>query len=347
MQQQNRHICLLLDNFSGHYIDYEPKNIEMVYFAPNLTPWVQPLDAGIIRCFKAHYRRLFCKDALERDELGEVNIYKINLLQVFRMATAAWNEVTPETIRNCWKHAGIQRDPITVHLPAPTLVQQGWSIILRFASGSNMTLPRAEAELQALFKDQYNDSDWRPALKVVTECEPDDNVIEAISKLRESMSATPPTPPSASEKSSTHLLEYNEALENLGHSIAALKKRNRLFRGVLTANEFVELDGEEEEEEVKLRTDEEIVEEVTREMAGPDGETVDEVEEDDDSDDEESISLAEMMDAAMKLENGAPMVGGCGTELSALCRRFRVELRRAMDQEARQTTLDRFFVRDQ
>ena len=99
------------------------------------------------------------------------------------MATAAWNEVTPETIRNCWKHAGIQRDPITVRLPAPTLVQQGWSIILRFASGSNMTLPRVEAELQALFKDQYNDSDWRPALKVVTECEPDDNVIEAISKL--------------------------------------------------------------------------------------------------------------------------------------------------------------------
>ena len=127
-----------------------------------------------------------------------------------------------------------------------------------------------------------------------------------------------------------------------------MKKRNRLFKDVLTANEFVELEGEdEEEEEVKLRTDGEIVEEVTRELAGPEGETVDEVEEDNDSDDEEPLSLAEMMDAAMKLENGAPMVGGCGTELSALCRRFGIELRRAMDQEARQTTLDRFFVRDQ
>ena len=264
------------------------------------------------------------------------------------MATEAWNEVTPETIRSCWKHAGIQHDPITVRLPAPTLVQQGWSIILKFASGSDMTLPKAEAELQVLFKDHYNDSDWRPALKLVTECKPDDNVIEAISKLRESMSAMTPTPPSISEESSTHLLEYNEALEDLGHSIGTLKKRNRLFKDVLTANEFVELEGEdEEEEEVKLRTDEEIVEEVTRELAGPEGETVDEVEEDNDSDDEEPLSLAEMMDAAMKLENGAPMVGGCGTELSALCRRFRIELRRAMDQEARQTTLDRFFVRDQ
>ena len=45
------------------------------------------------------------------------------------------------------------------------------------------------------------------------------------------------------------------------------------------------------------------------------------------------------MAAALKLENGAPAVGSCGTELSALCRRFRVELRRVMDQEARQTTL--------
>jgi hypothetical protein len=196
MRQENRNVCLHLDNFSGHYIDYEPTNVRIVYFGPNLTSWVQPLDAGIIRCFKAHYRQRFCKSALERDELGEVNIYGINLLQVLQMATAAWDDVSPETIRNCWKHAGIQRNPIMIRLPAPTLVQQGWSIILKFASGSDMTLPQAEAELQALLKHQYNDDDWRPALKVVTECEPDDNVIEAVSKLRESMSVTPPIPPS-------------------------------------------------------------------------------------------------------------------------------------------------------
>lgn len=101
MEQQNRRVCLLLDNFSGHYVSYEPKNVEMVYFAPNLTPWVQPLDAGIIRCFKAHYRKRFCKNALECDELGEANIYEIDLLQVLNMATDAWDDVTPDTIKNC------------------------------------------------------------------------------------------------------------------------------------------------------------------------------------------------------------------------------------------------------
>ena len=340
MRRQNRKVCLHLDNFSGHYIGYEPTNVTITYFRANLTSWVQPLDAGIIRCFKGHYRRRFCKNALERDELGEADIYNINLLQVLQMATAAWDDVTSKTIKNCWKHAGIQRSPITIRLPAPSLVQQGWSIILKFASESNVTLPQAEAELQALFKDQYNDDDWRLALKVVTECEPGDNVIEAISKFRESALATPSAVPSVpSEKSNVDLPEYNDTLVELGHSIKVLKKRNRLFRDALTPQEFIELDGEEEDEEVKLRTDEEIIEEVTGEIAQLNGEVVDEDEEDDE-DDEEHITLTEMMDAATRLEKGAPAIGSHGAELSSLCRKFRVELRKAMLLEARQTTLD-------
>ena len=87
MRKQKHNVCLHLDNFSGHYINYEPTNIPIVYFGANLTSWVQPLDAGIIRCFKAHYHWCFCKNALEHDELGEADIYNINLLQVLQMAT--------------------------------------------------------------------------------------------------------------------------------------------------------------------------------------------------------------------------------------------------------------------
>ena len=348
MRQQNRNVCLHLDNFSGHYINYEPTNIKITYFGPNLTSWVQPLDAGIIRCFKAHYRRRFCKNALERDELGEADIYNINFLQVLQMATAAWEDVTPETIKNCWKHAGIQRDPITVRLPAPTLVQQGWSIILKFASRPDMTLPQAETELQVLFKGQYSDEDWRQALKIVTECEPEDNVIEAISKLRESMAVAPSALPSVPKAASNiDLVEYNDAVADLGHSLKALRERNRLFRDKLTPHQFIELEGEGEEEgDVNLRTDEEIVEEIRREAARFNGEVVNEDEGDvSDDDDEVEVTLAEMMDAAMKLENGAPTVGGCGPQLSNLCRKFRIDLRRAMVLEAQQTTLDNYFVR--
>ena len=51
----NQHICLLIDNFSGHFIDFEPHDIRLEYFRPNLTSHVQPLDAGIIHCFKGYY----------------------------------------------------------------------------------------------------------------------------------------------------------------------------------------------------------------------------------------------------------------------------------------------------
>jgi hypothetical protein len=85
-----------------------------------MTSFVQPLDAGIIRCFKAHYRRAFCERAIELDEAGEDNIYKINLLEGMLMAKAAWDAVTPETIENCWNHTCIQRFVILLRLKTET-----------------------------------------------------------------------------------------------------------------------------------------------------------------------------------------------------------------------------------
>ena len=80
MRAQARHILLTIDNFSGHSIEYDPTNIEIDFFEPNLTSFVQPLDAGIIRCFKAHYRTSLCKRAVDLDEAGQREIYKINVL---------------------------------------------------------------------------------------------------------------------------------------------------------------------------------------------------------------------------------------------------------------------------
>jgi len=109
MREAGHHICLLIDNFSGHTIGYKPQNIHIVFFKPNLTPFVQPLDAGVIRCFKAHYRQAFCKRAIELDEAGEHEIYKIDLLEGMIMAQTAWKEILPSTIEHCWAHTGIQR----------------------------------------------------------------------------------------------------------------------------------------------------------------------------------------------------------------------------------------------
>jgi len=110
MRAENRHILLMIDNFSGHFIEYTPSNIQIEYFEPNLTSFVQPLDAGIIRCFKAHYRGYFCQRAIDLDEAGEPDIYKINLLEGMLMAKKAWYSVTSETIEHCWNHTKIQNE---------------------------------------------------------------------------------------------------------------------------------------------------------------------------------------------------------------------------------------------
>ena len=64
-------------------------------------PFVQPLDVGIIRCFKAHYRQAFCRCALILDDAGDQDIYKISLIEAMDMATIAWDAINLGMIKNC------------------------------------------------------------------------------------------------------------------------------------------------------------------------------------------------------------------------------------------------------
>jgi hypothetical protein len=107
---------MLVDNFSAHYTTYEPQNIHLEFIAPNMTSFVQPMDAGIIRCFKAHYRRGFSSRAIELDNLNEHDIYQINLLEAMILAREAWKSVDNATLKNCWKHTGILPEYIYLFL---------------------------------------------------------------------------------------------------------------------------------------------------------------------------------------------------------------------------------------
>ena len=65
--------------------------MEINFFEPNLTSFIQPLDAGIIRCFKAHYRKHFCQHAIDLDAARIHDIYSIDLKEGMELAKA----VTP------------------------------------------------------------------------------------------------------------------------------------------------------------------------------------------------------------------------------------------------------------
>ena len=59
LRRQDRHILMLQDNFSAHIPPDGLTNVRVENFKANLTAHVQPNDAGIIHCFKAHYHGKF------------------------------------------------------------------------------------------------------------------------------------------------------------------------------------------------------------------------------------------------------------------------------------------------
>ena len=126
LQVKGRKILLLQDNFSGHIVPDDLRNIRVEDFEPNLTAHVQPLDQGIIRCFKAHYHARFIQQAVDRYDEGitPAEIYNINQLQAMWITDLAWRSVDAATIRNCWRKAGILPDidcPFPSHENRPSI----------------------------------------------------------------------------------------------------------------------------------------------------------------------------------------------------------------------------------
>ena len=122
LRLQGHTILLLQDNCTGHIVPEGLTNIRIENFSANLTPHVQPMDAGIIRCFKAHYRARYIHRAIDRYDGGITpsEIYDINQLEGMRLAQMAWNEVDAATICHCWLKAGIlPESAFPTNIPPP------------------------------------------------------------------------------------------------------------------------------------------------------------------------------------------------------------------------------------
>jgi len=123
--ERSRKIVLLQDNFLGHIVPNGLQNIRIANFKPNLTAYVQPMDQGIIRCFKGHYRERYIQHSINHYDAGVTpsNIYDINQLQEMWLADQAWDDVDTTTIQHCWQKAGILPpiDPSESILAPPTI----------------------------------------------------------------------------------------------------------------------------------------------------------------------------------------------------------------------------------
>ena len=121
LKEENQKVLLLLDNFKGHALpEGGVSNIRVEFFAPNLTGHVQPLDAGIIKCFKSYYRKktilrsinLFTEELEKEERTPMKDMFKVNQLVAMRISTKAWDSLSASTIANCWGATKTIKNPL-------------------------------------------------------------------------------------------------------------------------------------------------------------------------------------------------------------------------------------------
>lgn len=113
MLARNRKVLLLIDNCRPHYVKHlQRTNVRVEFLPKNTTSFLQPMDQGIIRAWKAYYRRAWVSWTLT--EFGEGRYHSVlDIYDAIMMACRAWSQIKPSTFINCWIKTGIV--PGTAH----------------------------------------------------------------------------------------------------------------------------------------------------------------------------------------------------------------------------------------
>lgn len=126
-RRTGRKVILILDNAPGHFQPFEKDGIRVAFFPPNVTSWKQPMDMGIIAALKKRYKFMLMKDILTYHDLTDELKMRLatdaskmkrgaagvefgrpaHLLDAANYTVKAWNTLTPETLKNCFRKADI------------------------------------------------------------------------------------------------------------------------------------------------------------------------------------------------------------------------------------------------
>lgn len=178
LRHNNRKVCLLIDNCSAHSPYVTLTNIILRFLPPNTTSLIQPMDQGVIRNWKGHYRSTLNHriiTALDADESVQALqiARKINLLDAIYIAKSSWSLVQPATITNCYRKAGFGRaDEPTVDddlhdVPVPqTTTREEFE---RFVSLDDHVITSGETDDATLLEEA------RQKRHVMEDCDEDDD----------------------------------------------------------------------------------------------------------------------------------------------------------------------------
>lgn len=101
--EQKRKIILIIDNCPAHPKDIPTANIKLVFLPSNTK--LQPLDQGIIKVIKQKYRKKLVQRYLRDMESTNQTSTQVNVLDSIHYISAAWDEIKPDVIINCFRKA--------------------------------------------------------------------------------------------------------------------------------------------------------------------------------------------------------------------------------------------------
>jgi hypothetical protein len=118
MLSQNRKIALILDNCSSHPV-MTLSNIKLIFLPPNTTSVLQPMDMGVIHAIKCLYRVKVARKLLALIETKPNPTPKdIDLYDALIMLKQSWDEISVETVKNCFVKSGFQLNSVeSIEMP--------------------------------------------------------------------------------------------------------------------------------------------------------------------------------------------------------------------------------------
>jgi hypothetical protein len=147
MDRQDRKVLLFIDNCSAHPDISDLKAVKLVFFPPNTTSRLQPMDQGIIELMKKHYRkRMIQKMLIAIGDGGKGDLPVFNVADAINMIKAAWGEISQSTIQKCFRKGGfVERSELAAALdteeihsdsdsePGSSIIDSGQTLFERMA----------------------------------------------------------------------------------------------------------------------------------------------------------------------------------------------------------------------
>jgi len=111
-------------------------NIEMVFLLHNMTSRRQPLNAGIIKNFKVHYRNLLLKFIVSHVNSQSTAAEIVSTVDV----KPAWEEVPRKMIRKCFHKCGVSPAICESEVSKETALFEKFGNLIQHINGINRLL---------------------------------------------------------------------------------------------------------------------------------------------------------------------------------------------------------------